>query len=329
MIENISFIVIAKDESFGIEKCLRSLADMDLRECEVVCVDSGSTDDTVDIMRKYTGEIANYRIIRCSDYCNSSMARNIGIANSTMEMVFFVDGDVELGSDFIKEASSIIRNNEADAVAGNVKDIIHTDNFKSLRNPGKYRQSFQKTKNIFYCGGIFIASREIVEKVGEWDETMIRHQDIEYSLRLSRHGRLLGIPVDMCVHHTLAYHDRPALFLKNRYPVFFGMLLRRNLDRPLAILSLMIGNRGLSAGILIYLAAAAGLIISPILRLSYLNILKLLLILILFDVAWCTMKKKKIPNILIMHYLYPPFVLFGLIRRKEHRSAEKNVEMIE
>ncbi len=89
MIKNISFIVIAKDESFGIEKCLRSLAGMDLNECEVICIDSGSTDDTVNVMKEYTGKIPNYRIIVCAGYCNTSMAMNIGIAKSTMEMIFF------------------------------------------------------------------------------------------------------------------------------------------------------------------------------------------------------------------------------------------------
>jgi glycosyltransferase involved in cell wall biosynthesis len=329
MIKNISFIVIAKDESFGIEKCLRSLADMDLNECEVICIDSGSTDDTVDMMKGYTGKIPNYRVIRSTGNCNSSMARNIGIANSTMEMIFFVDGDVELSSSFVKEASSIIQRNEADAAAGNVRDIVYADNYESVKIPVRYRQYFQKAKDVFYCGGIFIASRKIVEKVGKWDETMLRNQDIEYTLNLSRHGRLLGIPVDMCTHHTLAHQDRPARFLRNRYPVFFGMLIRRNLDRPKAIWSLMIGNRGLTAGTLIYLAAAFGLIASLVLKISYLNVLKLLFILILLDLAWCTIKKKRIPNILILHYLYPPLVLIGIFKRKEHRSSESDIEIIQ
>ena len=301
---------------------------MGLNDCEVICVDSGSTDDTIDVMKEYIGRIPNYRIITCTGPCNSSMARNIGVANSTMEMVFFVDGDVEISSTFVKEASSMIEKNKADAVAGNVKDVVYADNYESIRIPVRYRQYFQKVKEIFYCGGIFIASREIVEEVGEWDETMLRNQDIEYTLKLSRLGRLFGIPVDMCTHHTLAHQDRPARFFRNLYPLFFGMLLRRNLDRPKAILSLMMGNRGLSAGILIYLIAAAGLIVSPVLKISYLTILKLLLILILLDLVWCTIKKKRIPNILILHYLYPPLVLYGIFRRKGHRVAEANIEII-
>ncbi len=66
VLRNISFIVIARNESFAIEKCLGSIASMPLTECEVICVDSDSTDKTLDVMKGYIGKIQNYKIIQCS-----------------------------------------------------------------------------------------------------------------------------------------------------------------------------------------------------------------------------------------------------------------------
>ncbi|MFP4573785.1 MAG: glycosyltransferase family 2 protein, partial [Desulfobacterales bacterium] len=64
MIENISFIVIARNEEFGVNKCLESIATMNPVNCEVICVDSDSSDNTLEVMKSYTGKIDNLRVIQ-------------------------------------------------------------------------------------------------------------------------------------------------------------------------------------------------------------------------------------------------------------------------
>jgi glycosyltransferase involved in cell wall biosynthesis len=53
MIRHLSFIVIARNEAFAIDKCLASIAAMPMTECEVICVDSASTDDTLEYEKLY------------------------------------------------------------------------------------------------------------------------------------------------------------------------------------------------------------------------------------------------------------------------------------
>ena len=61
-IEGVSFIVIALNEEYGIRKCLSSISKMTLANCEVICVDSNSSDYTLEVMLSFTNIIENLKI---------------------------------------------------------------------------------------------------------------------------------------------------------------------------------------------------------------------------------------------------------------------------
>ena len=129
MIANVSFIVIARNEAFAVEKCLESIAVMPLKDCEVICVDSDSTDETLEVMKRHVGKIDNLRIIQCSGYLNAAVARNAGIEYATKDYIFFVDGDVELYPEFICEALDRIDSGKADAVTGKLIEIQYSPDY--------------------------------------------------------------------------------------------------------------------------------------------------------------------------------------------------------
>jgi glycosyltransferase involved in cell wall biosynthesis len=62
---------------------------MILVNCEVICIDSGSSDGTLDIIKSFIGQIENYKIIKISGYQNASIARNAGIEKALKDYVFF------------------------------------------------------------------------------------------------------------------------------------------------------------------------------------------------------------------------------------------------
>lgn len=81
----ISVCIIAKNEEQYIGECLRRLAKYDW---EIVVVDTGSTDRTVDIARAYTSNIFHF------DWINDfSAARNYSISQSHNDYILFVDCD--------------------------------------------------------------------------------------------------------------------------------------------------------------------------------------------------------------------------------------------
>lgn len=83
----LSAVLIVKDEEDIIEKALLSVKDFD----EIVVVDTGSTDSTIEIAKKYTDKIYHFEWVK-----DFSAARNYGIEKSTCDWIYSIDADHEL-----------------------------------------------------------------------------------------------------------------------------------------------------------------------------------------------------------------------------------------
>lgn len=80
--------MIVKNEERLLEACLKSVADI---VDEIVVVDTGSTDSTIDIAKKYSANIYSY------PWDNSfSNARNFSISKSTCRWILLLDADEQL-----------------------------------------------------------------------------------------------------------------------------------------------------------------------------------------------------------------------------------------
>lgn len=83
----LSCALIVKNEEACLEKCLKSIKDAD----EIVVVDTGSTDKTLEIAKKYTDNIYHFKWI--SDF---SAARNYSLSKCTGDWVLSIDADHQL-----------------------------------------------------------------------------------------------------------------------------------------------------------------------------------------------------------------------------------------
>lgn len=87
----ISVCIIAKNEEQYIEECLRRLR---VYDWEIIVVDTGSTDRTVEIARKYTSNVFHF------DWVNDfSAARNYSISKASHDYILVVDCDEYLEKD--------------------------------------------------------------------------------------------------------------------------------------------------------------------------------------------------------------------------------------
>ncbi|MDD3367426.1 MAG: glycosyltransferase [Lachnospiraceae bacterium] len=98
----ISVCIIAKNEEKRIEKCLQSLVPYDF---EIVLVDTGSTDRTVEIAANYTKHI--YDFTWCDDF---SAARNFSLEKASNEFIFMMDCDEWITSIDAEEMIYFIQN---------------------------------------------------------------------------------------------------------------------------------------------------------------------------------------------------------------------------
>lgn len=104
----ISCCMIVKNEEAFLDQCLRSIRDY---VDEIIVVDTGSTDKTPEIARRYTDKVYFH------PWENSfSKARNQSIEYATCDWIFIIDGDEELLPDSGPRLRETVRNaGEADA----------------------------------------------------------------------------------------------------------------------------------------------------------------------------------------------------------------------
>lgn len=99
----ITVCMIAKNEDIHIEECLKRL-----RPCkfEIVVVDTGSVDRTVETARKYTDKVFHF------DWCNDfSAARNFSINQASNDWVLIIDCDEYLENINLADIETTLKEN--------------------------------------------------------------------------------------------------------------------------------------------------------------------------------------------------------------------------
>jgi len=109
----VSVVVCAFNAERTMDKCLASLKELNYPNYEVVVVNDGSTDRTLEISRRYD----NVRIIDQENQ-GLSAARNAGIMAAKGEIVAFTDSDCEADPDWLTYLVAKILSSNLSAVGG-------------------------------------------------------------------------------------------------------------------------------------------------------------------------------------------------------------------
>ncbi len=113
----LSITIITLNEEKDLPRCLDSLKDF---ADEVVLVDSGSTDKTVEEAERFGAKVY-YR--KFDNYKNQ---KNFALEKATGDWVLSMDGDEEVSSELVKEIQSELKNNKSKFIAYSIprKNII-------------------------------------------------------------------------------------------------------------------------------------------------------------------------------------------------------------
>lgn len=136
----IGAVLIVKNEEAMLPQCLESVKNFD----EIVIVDTGSTDSTIQIARKYTN------LIFCNYVWNDNFAeaRNYAKSKSRADWILSIDADESLyDQNSVREAVAIAEEQKARAV--NVKCISSSDN-----QVFDYPRLFKNVPEVFWEGAV-------------------------------------------------------------------------------------------------------------------------------------------------------------------------------
>ena len=102
MNKKISFIVPAYNAEKYIEQCILSILEQNKCPWELIIIDDGSRDLTLQICRKYEEKDNRIKVV-CQQNAGSAVARNTGLDMATGEWISFLDADDWISKDYLEK----------------------------------------------------------------------------------------------------------------------------------------------------------------------------------------------------------------------------------
>lgn len=111
----VSVIIPVYNAEKYLRECLDSVANQTLKNIEIICIDDGSEDRSLEILHEY--EQADERfVILTKDHSNAGAARNSGLAIATGTYVMFLDSDDFFESDMLESCYNQLEIDGSDIV---------------------------------------------------------------------------------------------------------------------------------------------------------------------------------------------------------------------
>ncbi len=197
-----SVVLIGLNESKHLKEsiiCIKKALKKIDNDGEIIFVDSGSNDNSVEIALKEGITVIEIRAPRP----NASICRNIGAKYARGKYINFIDADIYMDEDWLFEARKLLLElPEVSMVCGQLNEKDGDNNLI------KYFASWTERK-IGYLeypiGGGGIIKKEDFLKISGYNINLLRGQETEFGYRLRMAGyKIYGIPQIMGVHHLEA-----------------------------------------------------------------------------------------------------------------------------
>jgi GT2 family glycosyltransferase len=191
-------IVPMKDAAQTISATLEGLAAQDFpSDFEVVVVDNGSTDCSVDIVSKFDSDLPGLRLIQAPDRAGAAYARNVGAALAKGEIFAFCDADDIPHKDWLRSLIQACGGTEA---AGG--RLVALQDGTSSR-VGVQEQGLPGLMGYlpWSCSGNLAIPRAAFNAIDGFDEDLPICEDVDFSWRLQQAGYTLRFCPDAVVQY--------------------------------------------------------------------------------------------------------------------------------
>jgi glycosyltransferase involved in cell wall biosynthesis len=112
---DVSVIVPVYNTADFLEQCITSLIEQTLKNIELIFVDDGSTDNSVEILKKYQSEDDRIKIYRQQNLY-AGVARNNGMKHATGKYIIFLDSDDYFERKMLEDLYKAAEQNQTDIV---------------------------------------------------------------------------------------------------------------------------------------------------------------------------------------------------------------------
>jgi glycosyltransferase involved in cell wall biosynthesis len=189
---SISIITPSFNQGKFIEETILSILNQEYPNLEYLIMDGGSTDNTIEILKKYSGKVKWFS----QPDNGQAHAINKGLSLSTGEIVSYLNSDDILMNNSLFTIAKLFTDHQGiDWLVGRCK--IVNEKSQEIRNPiTNYKNLLLKTKNKkmllmtnYISQPATFWRRKILQEIGGFDERLRYVMDYDYWLRLWEHSK--------------------------------------------------------------------------------------------------------------------------------------------
>ncbi|MGK7943340.1 MAG: glycosyltransferase family 2 protein [Microcystaceae cyanobacterium] len=198
-----------------LEKCLKALenqtlSDQKVENYEVVLVDDGSTDDTLDWLNQEKENLPHVHLYT-QDHQGPAAARNLGVKNAQGDRIIFIDSDLVVTPQFLQSHADALTDGQERIGSDRLFTygaVINTCNFD---NPTQEPYKITDFSAAYFATGNVAIARKWLEMAGLFDTAFQLYgwEDLELGVRLKK----LGLTLIKCPE-AVGYHWHPPFNLQ-------------------------------------------------------------------------------------------------------------------
>lgn len=209
----LSVVVLARNESDHIDRCLNSLlsSSYPAAQMEILVVDGMSTDGTRECVAAVARRENRVRLVDNRQETTPA-AMNVGVRAADGDLVAIVSGHVTLDPNYLEICVTRLLSHDADQVGGVAMYTPRRNTAMgraiavALAHPigaganAKYKTGTDRPLWVdsAFCS---VFRREVFQRVGLFDERLLRSQDMDHSVRMRRAGFRILLAPGAVVHY--------------------------------------------------------------------------------------------------------------------------------
>ncbi|MBZ9577551.1 glycosyltransferase family 2 protein [Patescibacteria group bacterium] len=241
----VSVIIPCRNEEKFISKCLDSIIAQDFPKDkqEVLIIDGMSEDKTKEIIENYSKRFPYVKLLNNPTKFTPA-GLNIGVKKSKGEVIIRMDAHAIYSRDYISKCLKYLEKYRVDNVGGIIKTIPKENKIIakaiafSLSHPfgagaSYFRIGSEKPRLVdTVFGGCY--RKKVFDKIGFFNENLVRSQDMEFNLRLKRTGGKILLAPDIKSY----YYPKATLwsfFVHNLKDGVWSVYLLRFVKMPLSL----------------------------------------------------------------------------------------------
>jgi glycosyltransferase involved in cell wall biosynthesis len=193
----VSVILPCRNESGYIEDCLKSILAQELLDdatFEILVADGVSNDGTREFLERFSAQNPTVRLLNNPGRIVST-GLNAALREAKGEVIVRMDAHTVYAPDYIKQCLAVLRETGADNVGGPMRTTASTYKERAIRAVfhSPFAVGGARSHNPDFEGHVDTViygcwRKSIFDRVGNFDEDLVRNQDDEHNLRISRNG---------------------------------------------------------------------------------------------------------------------------------------------